>query len=381
MKKLALYIHWPFCLSICPYCDFNRGIWSKAPTQDPEIWIEAYKKEITYWRKRIGECKVTSIFFGGGTPSLMPISLLAGILQHISEVFGVLLSSIEVTLEMNPTKFETEKLQEIVALGINRISVGVQSFQDPVLKFLGRTHTKQEAKNVLTWLKKKDVRFSLDLMYAHKYHEDPENWKTELKEALQWAGSHISLYQLTLERGTLFHRRAQQEKNLILDASSAADLYLWTHHYLESLGWNGYEISNYARDAEYCEHNLTYWRYEDYLGIGAGAHSRITFSDGKYAIVNESSATSWLNSCTVYHNAVKQAVPLELCTQFKEKMLMGLRLKEGVFLDSVLPIPSKFEVKIQQLKDAGYMIEFEKRLQLTIEGKLRLDGILSFLLE
>ncbi|ETZ07094.1 radical S-adenosyl methionine domain-containing protein 1, mitochondrial [Holospora obtusa F1] len=380
MKNLALYLHWPFCMTLCPYCDFSRGIWSNAPTQDPKIWLAAYENELSYWRQRLGPRTITSLFFGGGTPSLMPLPLLEGILKCICSLFEVSLSDIEVTLEMNPTEFEAEKLGSIVELGINRISVGVQSFQASVLTFLGRKHSVQDVKKVLSWLKEHNIRFSFDLIYAHIYHNDLKNWQKELKEALLWAGTHISLYQLTLEKGTPFYNASFKGKKLTVDSSCAADLYLWTHHYLENLGWKGYEISNYARSEEYCFHNLTYWRYQDYLGIGAGAHSRLTLDHSiKYAVSNEQNSAIWLEACTHKASAIKQSTPLTLEDCFKERLLMGLRLAEGIRLD--LPISSKLSLKIQQLKDAEYVKEIDSFFRLTIEGRLRLDEILHFLLD
>ncbi|PPE03260.1 radical SAM family heme chaperone HemW [Holospora curviuscula] len=378
MQTLALYIHWPFCASLCPYCDFTRGLWSQAPTQDVTVWLKAYKQELSYWCHRLGPRKITSIFFGGGTPSLMPLPLLEGILIHIDKIFKQSHSFIEVTLEMNPTGVELKKLQDIISLGVNRISVGVQSLQDKILTFLGRKHSAQEARTVLYWLKERGVRFSLDLMYAHAYHQNEEVWQEELKEAVHLAGNHISLYQLTVEAGTPFHRYKKQGNRLTLDSAAAADLYVWTDSYLEFLGWQGYEISNYALKEEYCSHNLSYWRYEDYLGIGTGAHGRVTLPCAtKYAIVNDPRPECWLNRCTTSGNGIRREYPLKEEAQFKERMLMGLRLKEGMSLTS--PLSPSFRLKIQDLKDAGYVVEDKASIQLTREGRLRLDGILAFL--
>ena len=382
MTTLALYIHWPFCALLCPYCDFTRGLWSQASTQDAQVWLKAYQQELSYWYCRLGSCTLSSIFFGGGTPSLMPIAVLEGILNHIRNLFGPLDPSIEVTLEMNPTGIEVDTLQNILSIGINRISVGVQSFQQKILTFLGRNHTVKEAKTVLTWLKERNVDFSLDLMYAHVHHQNPEMWHQELKEALEFAGNHISLYQLTIESGTPFYRHKKKGHILTLNSADAADLYLWTHDYLESLGWSGYEISNYALHQKYCKHNLTYWRYGDYLGIGTGAHSRVTFSGvTKYAIVNNPRPEEWLKSCNTHQNGIKRFYPVTQEVAFKERMLMGLRLKEGVELESLLSIFPLLSLKIQQLKDVGYALETDRHFQLTLEGRLRLDGILAFLWE
>lgn len=380
ISNLALYIHWPFCAALCPYCDFTRGLWSNAPTQNPQIWAEAYRDELSYWAQQLGPRKITSIFFGGGTPSLMPLALIESLFQDIQRLFGPLDPDVEITLEMNPTSFEALKVQEMIALGVNRLSVGIQSLRPEILTWLGRNHSRDEALSVLSWLKKQGISFSFDLMYAHIHHEISDVWKEELQEALTYADGHISLYQLTLEPGTPFAREAKKGTPLVLSSDQAADLYIWTQDYLSSLGFAPYEVSNYARDGAYSRHNLAYWRYQDYLGIGAGAHSRITLPCGqKHALVNQHSSRGWLAQVQEKRHGMHRKTPLTEITQFKERLLMGLRLQEGIDQVHLDKAPKSFWTKVQQLQDTEYVMLSPQRMMLTLEGRLRMDGILNFL--
>lgn len=380
IPELALYIHWPFCAALCPYCDFTRGLWSDAATQNPHIWANAYRDELSYWSQQLGPRNITSIFFGGGTPSLMPITLVHSLFQDIQKAFGPLGAGVEVTLEMNPTSFEVLKVQEMMALGVNRISVGIQSLRPEILTWLGRSHSRDEALAVLSWLKETGISFSFDLMYAHIHHAVSNVWKKELQEALSYAGEHLSLYQLTLEPGTPFAREAKKGTPLVLHSDQAADAYVWTQEYLSSLGWNPYEVSSYARNAAYSRHNLAYWRYQDYLGIGAGAHSRITLPCGeKYALVNQHSSRVWLTQVQEKGHGMHQKNPLTQDMQLKERLLMGLRLQEGIERAHLDKLPKSFWIKAQQLQDTAYVTLSQDRMRLTLEGRLRMDGILKFL--
>ena len=379
---LALYIHWPFCAALCPYCDFTRGLWSNAATQDPQVWADAYQAEVAYWAQHLGPRKITSIFFGGGTPSLMPLQVIDALLQAVRKYFGPLDLDLdlEITLEMNPTSFEALKVQEMMALGVNRISVGIQSLRPETLTWLGRNHSRDEALCVLSWLKEAGISFSFDLMYAHIHHTVSAVWKEELQEALQYADGHISLYQLTLEPGTPFSREAKKGTSFVLPCDAAADLYLWTQEHLGSLGWSAYEVSNYARNQAYSQHNLAYWRYQDYLGIGTGAHGRVTLPCGqKYALVNQHSSSVWLSQVQKLGHGMHHKTLLTALNQFKERLLMGLRLQEGVDQVHLRQAPKSFWIKIQQLEDTEYLTLRQGRVTLTLEGRLRMDEILKFL--
>ena len=378
--ELGLYIHWPFCAALCPYCDFTRGLWSSAVTQDAQVWAQAYHDELSYWSSQLGSRKLKSIFFGGGTPSLMPIELMQSLFESITKCFGPLDPDIEITIEMNPTSFEVKKVEKMIELGVNRISVGIQSLHPEILTWLGRNHTRSEALDVLSWLKKSGVSFSFDLMYAHKYHADSTVWKSELQEALTYAGDHISLYQLTLEPGTPFAREAQKGIPFVLPADQAADLYIWTQDYLSTAGFSAYEVSNYARNGKYSRHNLVYWRYQDYLGIGSGAHSRITVpGDQKYALVNECNSRAWLAQVQTLGHGTQRKTPLTPIGAFKERLLTGLRLAEGVPSRYLKDVPKRFWDKLHQLQDIEYVVIGQDEIALTLEGRLRMDSILTFL--
>ncbi|OFW95926.1 MAG: coproporphyrinogen III oxidase, partial [Alphaproteobacteria bacterium RIFCSPHIGHO2_12_FULL_45_9] len=271
----GIYIHWPFCKSKCPYCDFNSHV---SEAIDHKRWMQSYLKEIDYWANLTEGRVVDTVFFGGGTPSLMQSETVAEILAHIQKKWRVS-NDWEVTLEANPTSFETEKFRDFYAAGVNRVSIGVQSLYEADLKFLGREHSPDQARFAIAEAQKIFPRVSFDLIYARP-KQTLDAWRTELSEALQMASGHLSMYQLTIERGTPFHTRHARGEFKIPEQDLAADLYDVTQDMMGQAGYPAYEISNHAIVGQESRHNLIYWRYDDYVGVGPGAHGRLTDQDG-----------------------------------------------------------------------------------------------------
>jgi oxygen-independent coproporphyrinogen-3 oxidase len=329
---LAVYIHWPFCRSICPYCHFNRYV---VDSVDEDAWAEAFVKELSYWAERVGKRLVVSIFFGGGTPSLMSPHLVGKILKTTADLF-TLSEDVEITLELNPT--DHEKAQSFAYAGINRISMGVQSFHDETLKFLGRSHRVSDIQVALSNLKSVGLRYSFDLIYGHKNHTDSDQWAKELALACPWIDDHLSLYQLTYEMGTPFYRKRHQE----LSDEAVLHLESLTERALSPLGLSRYEVSNYARPGAHSVHNRMYWTYQDFLGLGPGAHGRITQRDQqsgavtKMATHNLGLPDQWMISLEQKGHGMALDRPLTRIQRLQEQFLMGLRLREGLVLDRVL---------------------------------------------
>jgi len=274
----GVYIHWPFCKSKCPYCDFNSHV---SDSVDHNAWAKSYAHEIDHVASMTGQREVTSIFFGGGTPSLMKPQTVEHILNHLCTVWNVS-KDIEITLEANPTSIEADKFSDFKAAGINRVSVGVQSLRDSDLKFLGREHSAKEAIGAIKIANDIFERVSFDLIYARP-EQTIESWREELTEALEYANGHLSLYQLTIEQGTPFYAMEARGDFRIPEADQAGEFYEVTQEILNAAGLPAYEISNHAAKGQESAHNLTYWRYGDYAGIGPGAHGRLTLDAKKYA--------------------------------------------------------------------------------------------------
>ena len=271
MNNISIYIHWPFCLAKCPYCDFNSHV---ASPPNHKLWLKSYQREIDYFGEIIKGKYIKSIFFGGGTPSLMEPFVVKGVIDKLGEL-GIINAETEITLEANPTSYEINKFIKFKLAGVNRVSIGVQSLRADDLQKLGRQHNVEEAKEAIKSAKDIFPRSSFDLIYARS-SQTLSDWQEELIEAMELAGGHISLYQLTIEKGTPFYKLFK-EGNLTLPSNhGAANMYEWTNSYLQSQGYKRYEISNYALAAQECKHNLVYWHYYDYLGIGPGAHSRLS---------------------------------------------------------------------------------------------------------
>ena len=317
----ALYIHWPFCLAKCPYCDFNSHV---RESVDVARWQAALLADMRVEAELAGGEPLHSIFFGGGTPSLMPPALVAALLDEAERLWGFA-PDIEITLEANPSSVEAAKFADLAAAGVNRTSLGLQALDDEVLQFLGRLHDTEEGLAALNVAKSVFDRVSFDLIYARP-GQSAQAWTDELQRALDFGTSHLSLYQLTIEPGTRFETLVRQGKFTPLGDDAAADLFAITRKLTSAAGLPPYEISNHARPGEESRHNLTYWRYQDYCGIGPGAHGR----RGGMATVRHKKPENWLNAVENRGSGIKEERPLPAREQAAEALLMGLRLAEGI---------------------------------------------------
>lgn len=380
-KELAIYIHWPFCASKCPYCDFNSHV---ADTIDHDAWAWAYLAEIDHYARLTPGRQVTSVFFGGGTPSLMKPKTVEDIISHIQKTWHIS-NQIEITLEANPTSIEMDKFQDFKSAGVNRVSVGVQALKDEDLKFLGRAHSAREARRAIDIAQSVFDRSSFDLIYARPGQTVSE-WTRELQDALNIVAGHVSLYQLTIEKGTPFFTSYARGEFTIPDSDLAADLYEATQDAMSASGRPAYEISNHAKPGEESRHNLAYWTYNDYAGIGPGAHGRLTLDGIKYATRAHRAPDIWLERVRQHGHGAHpfETVPRE--GRFAEALMMGLRLTQGIELarlteEGGMPWSDKISGdKILSLVQEGLILEPKTHLQATQKGRACLNAVLSYLL-
>ncbi|MFN3988761.1 MAG: radical SAM family heme chaperone HemW [Erythrobacter sp.] len=368
----ALYIHWPFCARKCPYCDFNSHV---RESVDVSAWKTALIADMRHEAALAGGEALTSIFFGGGTPSLMPPALVAALLSEAEALWGFA-PGIEITLEANPSSVEAANFAALAAVGINRVSLGVQSFDDATLRWLGRLHDGVNAYNALEIAQKAFQRVNFDLIYALPGHT-PELWRDELSKALALGTGHLSLYQLTIEPGTRFASDVRRGVFAPLDDDAAADLFALTQEMTASAGLPAYETSNHARPGEESRHNLTYWRYQDYAGIGPGAHGR----RGGVATVRHKKPENFLRAVAEQGHGIGEQRALLLREQAAEALLMGLRLSEGVDLAD---LAQRFDRRdlvdphaVSRLDGLGLVRREGTRLVVTAEGRPVLDALLS----
>ena len=380
-RPTALYIHWPFCLSKCPYCDFNSHVRDNI---EQDRWRAALLADLDIAADD-GEARaITSIFFGGGTPSLMDARTVGALIERAALLWP-LAPNAEITLEANPTSVEAGRLADYRAAGINRVSLGVQALDDTALRFLGREHSAGEALAAIDAARRLFDRFSFDLIYGRP-GQAPEDWRAELARALTLAGDHLSLYQLTLEPRTAFFRRAQAGEALILDADSTAALYEITQAMLADAGLPAYEISNHARPGSECRHNLAYWRYGDYIGVGPGAHGRITVGGAKIATQRIRSPEGWLDALDRGAGVLAERSALTPAEQMTEAVMMGLRLAEGLPLARLRAIGGAAADsliaprRVRDLVEEGYLDASPDLLRATAAGRERLDAVLAHLL-
>ena len=322
----GVYLHWPFCAAKCPYCDFNSHVRHQPP--DQARYAAAFGREIRHAAATAPGRTVTSIFLGGGTPSLMAPETVAALLDAVAEAWPVA-RDVEVTLEANPTSVEAGRFRGYRAAGVNRVSLGVQALDDASLKALGRLHTAEEARTAVATASALFERVSFDLIYARP-GQVPEAWRAELALALARAGGHLSLYQLTIEAGTPFAGLAAAGRLVVPDDDVARALYDVTQEVCSRAGMPAYEISNHARPGEESRHNLVYWRYGEYAGIGPGAHGRLVTAAGRVATATERAPEAWLAAAERDGHGLVAVEPLSPQDEADEFLLMGLRLAEGV---------------------------------------------------
>jgi oxygen-independent coproporphyrinogen-3 oxidase len=373
----ALYIHWPFCLAKCPYCDFNSHVRASV---DHDVWQTALLADMRREAEVAGGETLTSIFFGGGTPSLMPPALVARLLDEAERLWGFD-AEVEITLEGNPSSIEAANYAALASAGINRASIGLQAFDNETLRFLGRLHDAGEGIAALDVAQRHFARVSFDLIYARP-GQTTEQWAAELARAIGLGTGHLSLYQLTIEPGTRFETMVRKGDFIPLDDDRAADLFDLTRAMTASAGIPAYEISNHARPGEASRHNLAYWRYQDYCGIGPGAHGR----RGGVATVRHRKPENWIEAIAKQGDGVAEARPLGRREQAAEAMLMGLRLNEGVDLDS---LAERLGVSTADLCDTTKLAFYQRqglawhagsRVGVTEAGMPLLDALLAELI-
>ena len=370
----GIYVHWPFCASKCPYCDFNSHV--RAGGIDENRFLRAYRRELHHWAGLAPSRTIGSIFFGGGTPSLMSATTIAAILDEISHLWTVDAGA-EITLEANPSSVEATRFRDYRTAGINRVSLGVQSLVDADLRGLGRLHTVGEALAAIDVSRATFDRFSFDLIYARP-GQTLTSWQAELTQALRLAGRHLSLYQLTIEAGTPFAELHARGKLRVPDDELAHDFYELTQGLTEQAGLPAYEVSNHAAPGEECRHNLLYWRYGEYAGIGPGAHGRVVVDGARHATLTERQPERWLGRVEADGHGTVESTPLSRAEQADEALLMGLRLTEGVDLGRLAAI-SGLQPKagiVRELSDAGLIDRLQPgRLRASRSGRIVLNEV------
>ncbi|WP_349768708.1 radical SAM family heme chaperone HemW [Rhodobacter sp. NTK016B] len=373
----ALYVHWPFCTAKCPYCDFNSHVVSRISHAD---WREAYLREIDRWAEITSGRVLTSIFFGGGTPSLMQPETVAAVINAAKSSWHAS-NNLEVTLEANPTSVDFERFQGFSDAGVNRLSLGVQALNDADLAKLGRLHSVEEAMKAWEIANSVFSRTSLDLIYARQ-HQTAEDWDRELATALALKPSHMSLYQLTIEPGTAFgDRHARGRLGGLPSEDLGADLWQITQDQCNAAGLTAYEVSNHAFKGLESQHNLVYWRYGDYVGIGPGAHGRVTTQQGRIASVAARQPGDWLSKVNRQVSADEISV-LTIDEQADELLLMGLRLSEGIDLERYTALRGSTlrAQTLSELSDMGLIWRDGTRMGATETGRPLLNSLLRELL-
>jgi len=372
----GVYVHWPFCAAKCPYCDFNSHV--RHQPVDQERFAAAFAREIATMRGRTGPRTVTSIFIGGGTPSLMKPETVGAVLDAIAANWTVP-DGIEVTLEANPSSVEAERFRGYRAAGVNRVSLGVQALDDRDLKFLGRLHNVEEALHAIGLARDIFPRLSFDLIYARP-NQTPEAWQAELERAIGYAADHLSLYQLTIEEGTPFFALHAAHKFSVPDPDHAAELYALTQSVTAARGLPAYEISNHARPGAESRHNLTYWRYGEYVGVGPGAHGRFIEDGTRVVTIAERRPESWLGMVEQAGHGITGGESLTREEEADEFLLMGLRLAEGIDLARYETLAGRplSSHRLTLLQEEGLVASIgNSRLRATPQGMIVLDALVS----
>jgi oxygen-independent coproporphyrinogen-3 oxidase len=379
-EPLAVYIHWPFCRSKCPYCDFNSHVRDGV---DAARWTQALIRDLEHQAELTADREVGSVFFGGGTPSLMPPETVAQLLDGVRSHWAIA-PDVEITLEANPNSAEADRFRAFAAAGVNRLSLGVQALDPAALRFLGRAHDLNEAIAAIDHARVTFPRFSFDLIYARP-GQSIEAWRRELDEALTIAGEHLSLYQLTVEPGTAFATLARRGELTLRGEETTAAMFEMTQDRLSAGGLPAYEISNHARPGAECRHNLAYWRYWDYVGIGPGAHGRLTRAGAKLATRQYRLPEKWLAEVEATGTGLEETLAIERDSAIEEMLMMGLRLVEGVSRARLERIAGRdaetlLRGNLALLTEAGFLTLDAERLAATAAGRQRLNAVLAALL-
>jgi oxygen-independent coproporphyrinogen-3 oxidase len=379
-ETLAVYIHWPFCRSKCPYCDFNSHVRDGV---DAARWTHALMRDLEHQAELTAGRTVGSVFFGGGTPSLMPPATVAELLDGVRSHWAVM-ADVEVTLEANPNSAEADRFRAFAAAGVNRLSLGVQALDPAALRLLGRAHDREEAIAAIEHAREIYPRFSFDLIYARP-GQSVAAWRRELDEALTLAGEHLSLYQLTIEPGTAFATLARRGELALPEEDSTAVLFEVTQERLAAAGLPAYEISNHARPGAECRHNLAYWRYQDYVGVGPGAHGRLTRAATRFATRQYRLPEKWLAAVETEGTGIEETAPIDRQTAIEEMLMMGLRLVEGVSrgrLEQISGCDAETILgrNLAPLIEGGFLTIDADRLAATAGGRQCLNAVLGVLL-
>jgi putative oxygen-independent coproporphyrinogen III oxidase len=375
-QAFGVYVHWPFCKAKCPYCDFNSHVRHEAV--DSKSFADALVRELRWTAERVGKRRVSSIFFGGGTPSLMPPSAVAQVIECIQSLWGIVAEA-EITLEANPTSVEAENFRGYRSAGVNRVSVGVQSLVAEDLAKLGRQHTPDEALAAFRLAAKIFPRVSFDMIYARPY-QTRAAWRAELTQALAEQQGHMSLYQLTIEPETRYADLFMAGKLQVPDDDLSADLYDLTQELTAKAGLSCYEISNHAKPGHESEHNLLYWRYGEYAGVGPGAHGRIIVDGQTLATETEKHPETWRKQVMTQGHAMVAQETVDQASQARELLLMGLRIPEGIDLDRYANLAGKSmaQDRITALTDLGLLVmRGNHRLAATQAGRRVLNAVIA----
>ena len=374
-SSLALYIHWPFCKIKCPYCDFNSY---KRESTYQSHWLKAYLRALELWSSRLGKREIKSIFFGGGTPSLLDPDFVAMVLQKIDSLWSIN-GNCEITIEANPNSISESKFKLFRDIGINRVSVGVQALNNKDLGNLGRDHNKKQAIEAIevinTWFK----NYNLDFIYGRQYQSTSE-WRDELSQILSLEAPHLSLYQLTIEKNTNFHKLFK--RNLLKGLPTqkiVSDMFDITSQLCKDGGYKQYEISNFARKGFECKHNISYWKYNDYIGVGPGAHGRVTIAGKKYATEEERNPDIWFKKTVSLNSNTPKITPIENRIILEEKLIMNLRISENIPV-SIFDY-EKLTPVVFHLEENKLIKTKENKIVIRKRGKKMLDYIARSLVE
>ena len=377
----GLYLHWPFCRSKCPYCDFNSHVRERI---DQGRWRQALLAELDHYAAETPGRRLASIFFGGGTPSLMEPATTGALIERAARHWSVA-PELEITLEANPTSVEAANFAALASAGVNRLSLGIQALEDPALRFLGRGHSASEALAALDLARRHFPRFSFDLIYARPGQTEAD-WATELERALALAAEHLSVYQLTIEENTAFAGAWRRGDFTLPPEETAARLYEITQAHLTAAGLPAYEISNHARPGAECRHNLIYWQGGDYVGVGPGAHGRLTLAGERHATRQHRAPEAWLQAVEAEGHATRERRPLGLEERRDELLMMGLRLSAGIGRARFKAVVGR-EIeetltpsRLAPLVETGFLELDQLGLRATAEGRQRLDALLPRLL-
>jgi len=380
-RPLGVYVHWPFCKSKCPYCDFNSHVRDGI---DQARWRRALLTELEHAAREAPERRVETMFFGGGTPSLMEPETVAELIARTRSLWDTA-EDIEITLEANPTSVEAGRFAILGQAGVNRVSLGIQALSATDLRFLGREHSIDEALAALGTANRHFARTSFDLIYARP-GQTVEAWAAELSRALSLAGEHLSLYQLTIERGTKFFGEHARGAFTLPGEEEAAEMFELTQARLEAAGRPAYEISNHARPGAACRHNLIYWRYQDYVGVGPGAHGRFTVGDAKRAMRRLSGPENWLAAVEQSGHGTIETMDVQGQDRVEEALMVGLRLAEGIDRNLFAvetgadPVTALGDAKLAPLVEAGFVEVTPTHLAATRAGRQRLNAVLERLI-